>query len=276
MQTLVASDGVKLRYVVDDFTDPWRTSETLLLLHAAMGSSRRFYAWVPHLARHFRIVRLDLRGHGQSEVPPANGLSIERLAKDVTELLDHLGVAAAHVAGSSAGGILSQYLAIAHPERIRTLASFAATPGMKHHHLDFNTWISAIRSKGVAGFLRETIDMRFAPGQFDPNFVEWFIAEANRTNTEFLTRFVQMMANVDLRGRLGDIRCPTLVVVPGADPIGEMSFYHDLRDRIPNVEFIVYEGMAHNITDALADRCAEELKRFLLKHTSAVAGAALG
>ena len=57
MHTHVASDGLKLRYAVDDYSDPWRPRETLFLLHAAMGSSRRLYKWVPILARHFRVVR---------------------------------------------------------------------------------------------------------------------------------------------------------------------------------------------------------------------------
>src|SRR5207302_5902737 len=69
--TFRASDGLSLAYYIDDFTDPWKTAPTLLLLHAAMGSARRYFAWVPHLARHYRVVRLDLRGHGNSPVPPS-------------------------------------------------------------------------------------------------------------------------------------------------------------------------------------------------------------
>src|SRR5439155_18511829 len=71
MLHFTTSDCVRLAYVIDDFTDPWRRPDTLVLLHAAMGSSRRLYAWVPRLARDFRVVRLDLRGHAPSEVPAA-------------------------------------------------------------------------------------------------------------------------------------------------------------------------------------------------------------
>ena len=90
-----ASDGIRLAYYIDDYTDPWRKADTLLLLHAAVGSARRFYGWVPALCRHYRVVRLDLRGHGASEVPPASSpLDLDRLVADVSELLDHLGVRA--------------------------------------------------------------------------------------------------------------------------------------------------------------------------------------
>ena len=92
MESFTASDGVRLAYYIDDFTDPWQQAPTLLLLHAAMGSARRYYAWVPALARHYRVVRMDLRGHGGSEIPPADrALTLDRLVADVAELMDHLG-----------------------------------------------------------------------------------------------------------------------------------------------------------------------------------------
>jgi hypothetical protein len=55
-----------------------------------------------------------------------------------------------------------------------------------------------------------------------------------------------------------------VVVVPGHDPIRPLSRYEVLRHCIPDVEFVVYDGLPHNITDAAADRCAEDLRRFLL------------
>jgi pimeloyl-ACP methyl ester carboxylesterase len=65
------------------------------------------------------------------------------------------------------------------------------------------------------------------------------------------------------------IRCPVLAIAPGGDPIHPVENYRALPDRIPGCEFIVYEGLPHNITDAVPDRCAEDLKRFLLKHVAA-------
>ena len=46
MQNFNAKDGTRLAYYVDDFTDPWTQPDTVLLLHAAMGSSRRWFKWV--------------------------------------------------------------------------------------------------------------------------------------------------------------------------------------------------------------------------------------
>jgi 3-oxoadipate enol-lactonase len=71
-RNFTTSDGLSLAYYIDDFTDPWKPAPTVLLLHAAMGSARRYFAWVPHLCRDYRVVRLDLRGHGSSQVPAAD------------------------------------------------------------------------------------------------------------------------------------------------------------------------------------------------------------
>jgi pimeloyl-ACP methyl ester carboxylesterase len=65
---------------------------------------------------------------------------------------------------------------------------------------------------------------------------------------------------------LSRIRCPTLAVAPGGDPIHTVDQYRVLPDLIANCEFLVYEGMPHNITDAVPDRCAQDLCRFMLKH----------
>jgi hypothetical protein len=53
------------------FPDPVERCQEDAELHAAMGHSGRYYAWVPRLSRHYRVVRMDLRGHGASGVPPA-------------------------------------------------------------------------------------------------------------------------------------------------------------------------------------------------------------
>jgi 3-oxoadipate enol-lactonase len=266
MERFTASDGTSLAYVVDDWTDPWTTPETLVLLHAAMGSGKRLYAWAPHLARDFRVVRMDLRGHGQSDVPPdSRPLTLERLARDVVDLLDHLGVRRAHLAGSSAGAIIAMRTTLDRPDRIATLADFASTPGLKPSNVDAGKWIAQIRQKGVRGFLSDTIADRFDLARVDPGFVEWFLDESAKTSVEWFARFVALMVSVDLTDELGRIRCPMLAVVPDHDPISSMRQYEVIRERVPHVDFVVYEHLPHNITDAVPDRCAEELRRFLLE-----------
>jgi 3-oxoadipate enol-lactonase len=257
-----ASDGVRLGYCIDDFSDPWKNAPILLLLHAAMGSARRYYAWVPQLSRHYRVVRMDLRGHGSSEIPPADReLTLDRLVRDVLELMDHLGRASAHIVGNSAGGYLGQQMAMNHGERVRSLMLFGSTPGLKNSQAP--SWIPQIQARGMRAFLAETIADRLPLDQVDPGLVEWFLDEAAKNDPAFIGRFVLLMASYDWSDQLHRIQCPTLVVVPGAEPIGSTANYEPFRRLVKDVEMRVYDGAPHNICDAFPDRCTGDVLDFL-------------
>ena len=201
MDSFTASDGIRLGYCIDDFTDPWKEAPVLLLLHAAMGSARRYYAWVPPLSRHYRVVRMDLRGHGSSQIPRADrALTLDRLVRDVTELMDHLGCADAHIVGNSAGGYLGQQMAMNHGERVRSLMLFGSTPGLKHSQA--TGWIPQIQAKGMRAFLAETIADRLPLDKVDPGLVEWFLDEAARNDPAYIGKFVLLMASYDWSDQL--------------------------------------------------------------------------
>lgn len=260
-QSLTTRDGARLAYYVDDFTDPWTQPETLLLLHAAMGNSRRWFKWVPRLARTYRVVRMDLRGHGASQVPKENEpFTLGHLVNDVLELLDLLGVKSAHVVGNSAGGYVSQQLAIHHPERVRTLAIYGSTPGLKNSHA--LTWIPKVKEVGLKKFLADTIDERF-DANADPKLVQWFIEQAGSNDPGFIARFVTHMTTHDFMEDVGRIKCPTLIVAAGKEKIGHASAYEEMHKRIAGSRLKLFDTGAHNICDGYAERCVDDLTEFL-------------
>jgi len=257
-----ASDGLRLSYFVDDFTDPWTHPATVLLLHAAMGHSRRFYAWVPGLSRHYRVVRMDLRGHGESEVPPPEpALSMDRLVADTRELLDHVGCASAHIVGNSAGGYVAQNLAMTSPAQVQSLMLFGSTPGLKHSQAA--TWLPRVAREGLRPFLTATISDRFPVERTDPRHIEWFLDEAAKNNVPYIARFIGLMTTLDWSDRLSEIKCPTLIVYPGAETVGSAGAYDAMAARIPDAQTISYPGMPHNICDSLPDRCVDDVLAFL-------------
>ena len=73
------------------------------------------------------------------------------------------------------------------------------------------------------------------------------------------------MASYDWSEEVGRIACPTLVVVPGAEPIGSTANYDPFRRLVPDVEMRVYEGAPHNICDAFPERCAGDALDFLTR-----------
>ncbi len=271
MQTFKSNDGLDIAYYVDDYTDPWTTPDTLLLLHAAMGNSQRFFRWVPRLARQFRVVRMDLRGHGASQMtPPDAEFTLAQMVGDAVALLDRLEIDVAHVVGNSAGGYVAQQLAIHHPQRVKTLALYGSTPGLKHSHAP--TWIPKIRQHGLRKFLADTIDERFDKTA-DPRLVAWFIEQAGSNDPDLIARFVTHMCTHDFMEDLRRITCPTLIVAAGKESIGHASAYEEMRRRIEDSEVVYFDTAGHNICDGYADRCVDELLRFLARH-GAVAPAA--
>ncbi|MBI4189586.1 MAG: alpha/beta hydrolase [Betaproteobacteria bacterium] len=261
LQTFVASDRTRIAYTVDDYTDPWREPQTLFLTHSAMSSSRRMYAMVPYLAREFRVVRMDTRGHGASQVPPADStLSLDRLTQDLHELTEHLGVERAHFMGSAAGGYLSQQMAIHHPRKVLSAILVASKPGLRNSQAA--SWIPEIERKGLRPFLKETISDRFPPGT-DPAQIEWFLDEVCKNDLDYIKRFILHMTGLYWMDDVAHIRCPTLIIAPGDEPIGDGSAYGEMQRRIPDCELIVYEGGRHNIGDYLGDRCAQDALAFL-------------
>jgi 3-oxoadipate enol-lactonase len=262
--TFTTADGLKLAYYVDDFTDPWRRPDTLLLLHAAMGNSQRWFQWVPRLARQYRVVRLDLRGHGNSGMPkPSDDFSLSLLMSDAAALLDLVGAKDAHIVGNSAGGYVSQQIAIHHPDRVKTLALFGATPGLKHSHAP--TWVPKIKEMGLKQFLASTIDERFDETA-DPQLVKWFIEQAGSNDPAFIARFVLHMCTHDFMEELSAVKIPTLIVAAGKERIGHASAYQEMNKRIVGSELRYYDTAAHNICDGYAPRCVDDLIDFLNRH----------
>ncbi len=263
MHTFTTSDGVKLAYYIDDFTDPWSKPATVLMLHSAMGSAKRFYAMVPKIARQHRAVRLDLRGHGASQVPPEIlPFSLVRLAQDAVELLDHLQVENAHILGASAGGFITQRLAMDFPARARSVLLVGSKPGLKRSQA--SGWLAQVEKKGLRGFLKETISDHY-PADIDPGFLEWFLDQAENNDIPYIAKFVSYMTTQDLMDELPTIQCPTLMIAPGDEPIGSITTYHEMKARVRDAELLVYEGARHNIFDYLAERCADDVLKFLAK-----------
>lgn len=258
----LAGDGARLFCRLDDYTDPWEPAPVVVLLHPAMGSSQRLYAWVPHLARDFLVARPDLRGHGHSEAALDRDLTHERLARDVVELLDQLGCERAHLTGSSAGGIIALQAALRYPARVASLALYAATAGIHPDRPKKGDWLARVAKSGVRQFLTETLRERI--GEASPERARWFLDTAEGVTPEFLARFVPLMASEYFPDRLSQLTCPVLMVVPDPDPMVERHEYELMRVKLRDCRFVTIPGASHSMTAEIPDRCAVELRQFLL------------
>ena len=126
MPHAIAEDGTRIAYALEGARD----GEPLLMIHGLGADTRGWIMQKRTPGSRFRLVMVDNRGVGRSDRPPGP-YGIETMAADAVAVLDDAGYGSAHVIGASMGGIISQALAVRHPERTRSLV--LACTACRHH-----------------------------------------------------------------------------------------------------------------------------------------------
>ena len=160
MPTLKLPD-FEMHYEVDDYTDPWTQPETVLMLHGNAESSLAWYAWVPHFARRYRVVRPDRRGYGRSTPMPADyHWDFDVLIDDHIRLMDSLGIERFHLVSAKWGGTLARVFAARKPDRVATL-TVAGTPAAARPGGDVGAkLVEEFKTRGIEDWVQRTMGMR--------------------------------------------------------------------------------------------------------------------
>lgn len=110
------SDGVSIHYRV------YGNGPDVILIHGLTSTAEdNWDTTVPVLSAEYRVVTLDVRGHGKSDGPHVTGAYGKNMVADIIRLMDHLSIDRPHVVGYSMGGTLALNLAVDHPQRVRSL-----------------------------------------------------------------------------------------------------------------------------------------------------------
>jgi pimeloyl-ACP methyl ester carboxylesterase len=252
-----------MHYRVDDYTDPWREPQAVMLLHGNAESGAAWFAWVPHLARHYRVVRPDMRGFGES-TPMARNYpwTLDRIVEDYLCLLVALGIERCHLVGAKLGGTVARRFAARHPEKLLTL-TLVGTPAPRRDIGDELTGrVAEIEQKGAGHWARRTMAGRLGSA-FAPEGVQWWIELMSRTATSTLAGFSASIANVDISSDLPAIKCPTLVITTEGSALGTVEETRAWQRLIPGSRLLVLPGDSYHVAASDADRCARETLEFI-------------
>lgn len=215
----------------------------LLLVHSLGTSHRIWDAQAEALARGFRVVRFDLRGHGLTEVPTAP-CTIDDLADDALGVLDALGIASAHVAGVSIGGMVAQAIAARAPTRVRSLILCDTALAIPPPDL-WRQRAAQVRAEGIAA-IADTVLARWAsPAYLASPAGRGLRALLVRTPAPGYAALCEALAVADLSRAARELRVPTLVVVGELDPSTTVAAAEALRDAIPGARLAVIPGALH-------------------------------
>jgi 3-oxoadipate enol-lactonase len=242
-----------------------------VLLGSSLGTTLEMWdPQVPALAERRRVVRFDARGHGRSPVPPAP-YEIADLGRDVLALMDQLGVERAAYCGVSIGGMAGMWVAAHAPERIERLALLCTSA----HLPPASAWAeraAAVLAAGTTEVVADAVVARwltpaFAQGR--PEVRAWLLGMLTAQPPAGYAACCGAIERMDLRGELGRIGAPTLVVAGGDDSATPLENARTIAAGIPGARLEVVPSAAHL---ASVER-AEEVTRLLLDHLDPQEGA---
>lgn len=266
-----------LHYQVDDHTDPWRETGTVVLQHGYARSSKFWHAWIPYLSGRYRVVRPDLRGHGESPVDfdPAAPHLLDAYVGDVIAVLDALGLDAVHYCGESFGGIIGMALAARHPQRVRTLTLIAAPVYQNQTSQDvyaagFPTREQALRTLGTRKWAEAVYGAPdFFPGGTDPGLRDWYVGEIARSDAEVLCGlYGTLLRTASAEALLPEIAMPVLGLYPTSGLLTGSEQEGLLVRGIRNLTMIHLPTSSHAILTLYPAECAEHLLNFITGHDS--------
>lgn len=239
----------------------------VLVLSNSLGTD--LHMWDEQIAafsEHFRVLRFDTRGHGQSLVTEGP-YSIDQLGRDVLAMLDQLNIDKVHFCGLSMGGLIGQWLGINAGERLHKLVvcNTAAKIG------DPSVWdprIETVLRDGKAAM----VALR------DASIARWFTSDFAQAHPEKVRRITDMLAatspqgyaancaavrDADFREQLSSIRVPLLVVAGTEDAVTPPSGGHFIQERVNGAEYAEFHA-AHLSNVQAGAAFSERVLAFLL------------
>ena len=253
----------EMHYLVDNFVEPWRKPQTILMLHGNAESSAVWYGWVPHLVQHYEVLRPDMRGFGASTAMPADyPWTLDTLVDDYVALMDTLGLQRVHLVAAKFAGMVARRLAARHPRRLHSL-TLVGTPTAKRKWIDTAQMAKEVETAGVETWARRTMASRLG-SSFDPAGVDWWIRHMGQTApTSQIAYWRSGISLTDVTDDLPLISSPTLVIVTEDSWLGSVDETREWQEKISDSRLVVLPGNSYHVAASDADRCAIETLKFI-------------
>lgn len=237
----------------------------VMLIHGVGADGGSWDQIAPALTSDFRVLRLDLRGHGRSG-HIEGALSLDDFVQDVTDVLDACAVPTAHIVGFSLGGMIAQGFALQHPERVRRLVLLSAVAGRTvEERQRVQERLKILREQGIGAITGAAQD-------------RWFTADFTARHPEQVARRMQQLkenhapsyaaaytvfSTSDLGDRLHAIRAPTLISTGEHDVGSNTRMAHFMHEQITGSQLKILPGLRHSILVEVPEQVTRLVRGFL-------------
>lgn len=220
--------------------------EPLVLIHGLGSSTKDWEGQVGVFAEHFRVVAVDIRGHGLSDKPPGP-FSVPMFAADTAGLLKELDIGSAHVAGISMGGMIAFQLAVDSPQLLRSMIIVNSGPHLVpatfRERLGFWRRLFTVRVLGMRR-MGEVLAGRLFPEPHQAEMRRTLIERWAANDKRAYLASLRAILGWSVADRIEAIQCPTLVIAADQDytPVAVKEAY---AARMPRAEVCVIPNSRH-------------------------------
>lgn len=259
-------NGININYEVEG-----PAAAPVVVLHHPLATN--LTTWdelTADLSPRYRVIRLDARGHGQSDAPTGPYV-FETLAADVVRLMDHLGIKRAHFLGLSMGGMVGQYLGLLHADRLSSLMLVSTTSRLPPEAAAlWEQRIAATRAGGMTSQVEGALARWVSPtGLKNPSLVARMSKMIEATPVEGYLGWCNAIRTLNVTDRLKAIKVPTRVIVGEIDPATPVAAARVIHENIPGSELSIVPGVSHMLQNEDPAGFTKQVTPFLDRYASA-------
>ena len=256
--------GITMSYVEAGNTE----APVLVLIHGFTDTGRVWQYMLQFLEKDFHIYVPDLRGHGGSDKPVQNIQTVPEYAGDVIAFMKALGLEGGFVAGHSLGAITAQTIGYLEPDIAGKIMLVETGARMHESPEDFKEMLNFYEAMGID----PELTMADAPELF-PKFdsfvstdhVKYFIEHLKDVPRHVINATCKGMYNNDSTRLLQFITADVAVVWGSEEYTFTEEYLEEMKEYLPDAEYLVYEGGTHDILDEFPEKLAADMKRFFLE-----------
>ena len=240
-------------------------SRSLVCIHGVGSSLEAWEGVAEKLSDSFRILTLDLRGHGRSSLIKGR-YEIDDFVGDVLALADHVGFERFDLAGFSLGGLIAQRLALTHGTRLRKLVLLATVAGRTPEERERVAARLAALQAGDRGSHYDASLSRWLTEGFQerhPELVQRMRQRNAENDPDCYASAYRVLAQTDFGGLIDQIGVPTLIATGDEDQGSNPRMAHFMHERIPGSQLEILPGLRHSILIEAPDLVATLMRGFL-------------